>query len=65
MSFANPIETDAYKPVVMFRVGPYVGNINIYSATYDGGSTDAPQEQYVQAINALTASLKQNIAKAK
>lgn len=60
-AFANPIKA-GYDPIVEFRVGPYIGTVNIYSNAGDGGYDIASIGEYTKAINAFTASLKDNIA---
>ncbi|MDB5170172.1 MAG: hypothetical protein JWN82_568 [Candidatus Saccharibacteria bacterium] len=61
VSFANTITPDTYDPVIVFRVGAYIGSINIYTSKDEADDVVASPDQYVQAINELTASLKQNI----
>lgn len=52
-----------------FRVGPYVVNTNLFNVgganAGAGGTGSLSREQNIQAINALTASIKENVKRAE
>ena len=63
VSFVNPVNPDD-APVVMFRTGPYIGHLQIYTRTADEQVIEGSKAQYTQAIDALVPRIKQHAANA-
>jgi len=63
-AYSTPSVLDPTVSLYLFRVGPYIGELSISNSTSAGfedsiHDTQATQAQYVQAINAIAAGIKQ------